>query len=113
MATVQMRDVTFTEDYSYQIDGQSYSFVEGSTVRLPRSVASRLVERYSVGRYADESVEILERDYDDEVGKVLDNAESDSLEDMSYSELQDLAKENDIAANQSRDELIAELDKVL
>jgi len=48
-----------------------------------------------------------------EENKVEDVEEESSIDELGYRELQSLAQEHDITANQKKDDLISELKKVL
>ncbi len=105
MPTTTFTDIKFTEDVeNYRYEDEDYTWNKGDVVSLPRHTAYKFVNKWNRAEWAKPPYEVRDEDYDAVVGRVKDQEGG-----YSYDELQDLAKENDVKANQSREDLEEEL----
>jgi NACalpha-BTF3-like transcription factor len=108
---VEVSDIRFTEQTDIKYKNNTYHFETGDVGTFDRSYAKKLVQRFHVAQYANKSYEVTEPEFEGVIG-LKENydedepvqEESDSV-DYSYDELQEMAKDAGIKANQSREEL--------
>jgi len=112
MATTTFCDIKMTEDITgYTYENKEYNWEKGDIVSLPYHTASRFVNKWNQAEWAKEPYEVRDEDYEHVLGAENKESEKMAVEEHSYEELQQVAKEHDIKANQSRDELVKKLNE--
>jgi hypothetical protein len=105
MPTTTFADIRFTETVEHRYEGENYTFEEGCVYALPRHTAGKFVNNWGRAEWTTRSpYEVKDIDYDDVLcrEREADNEDEDAY---GYRELQQLAKDTDIAANQPEEEL--------
>jgi len=114
--TTTFADIKLTEDVQYHFENEDYKWSEGDVISLPRHTARKFVHNWDKAEWTEtKHYEVREDEYEEIAARVRnsdeDNDDGDEDEDYSYDELQEIAKENDVAANQSAEGIKAELDE--
>lgn len=97
---VDVQRVVFDESADLRYEGTDYKFREGDEAVLRHNYARKVAYNWNLAHTVGEVYELVQDEYEEVKGKV--ESEEESYE---YQELQGLAKEHDIPANQSADEL--------
>lgn len=106
--TTTFADIKLTETVeNYMYENKEYNFEQGDVVSLPKHTANRFVNKWGYAKYEKAPYEVLDEEYEAVVGRIRNKGE----DELSYNELQDVAKENDVPANQSREDIEAALDE--
>jgi len=124
--TTTFADIELTEDTDYYFEHENYSWKEGDVVSLPRHTARKFVHNWDKAKWTDtEKYEVRDEEYDEVAARVRNRDEGEpkgekpkdlpemKLEDMSYNQMQEYAKEKGIKANQSKEDLYEALEEKL
>lgn len=113
----EVADVKFTEKVDLNYKGEEYNFASGDIGTFDVRYANKLSFKWQIADIVSDRYQVLEEDFEQVIGykepvdaPLEDNG--DAYSEMSYNELQSIAKKNDIKANQSKDELVNALNEL-
>jgi len=111
--TTTFADIKLTEDTEYRFENQKYSWNKGDVISLPQHTARKFVHNWDMAEWTDRTnYEIRDEEYEEIAARVRNkNKDNDSKNEKSYNELQEIAQEHDVKANQSRENIEAALDE--
>jgi len=112
--TTTFADIKLTEDVQYHFENNDYEWSEGDVVSLPRHTARKFVHNWDLADWTEtKHYEVREDEYEEVAARVRnsEDGDDDGSDEHGYGELQEIAKENNVAANQSAQDIKAELDE--
>jgi len=105
MPTTTFTDIRFTETVEHRYEGENYTFEEGGVYALPRHTAGKFVNKWGMAEWTSRApYEVKDIDYDDVLCRERDVDEAEG-EVYGYRDLQQVAKDTEIAANQPEEDL--------
>jgi len=114
----EVADVKFTEKVDLNYKGEEYNFASGDIGTFDVRYANKLSFKWQIADIVSDRYQVLDEDFEQVIGykepadAPLNDENGGDYSEMSYSEVQSLAKEHGIKANQSKQDLIDAIKEV-